>query len=79
MYDDAFDTFTEYGVNNFKRFLKDEIDFYKDSHFVEMSKKLIKMSTKKLIEFFDDNQIIACDNGEDISWVVENVLDSVTV
>ena len=79
VYDDAFDTFTEYGVNNFKGFLKDEIDFYEDTKLVEMSKKLLKMSTKKLIEFFDDNQIIACDNGEDISWVVENVLDSVTV
>lgn len=79
IYDDAFDTFTEYGVNNFKRFLKDEIDFYKDTNLIEMSKKLLEMSTTKLLEFFADNEIVFCDNGEDISWVVKNILDSVMV
>lgn len=44
-----------------------------------MSKKLLEMSTTKLLEFFADNEIVFCDNGEDISWVVENILDSVMV
>ncbi|BAG09085.1 hypothetical protein [Finegoldia magna] len=77
--DDAFDTFTEYGVNNFKKVLKDEIDLYEDKKLVEMSKKLLEMSTKEIIEFFNHNEMVACDNCEDVSWVVENVLDSVTV
>lgn len=87
IYDDAFDTFTEYGVNNFKRFLKSDLKYLEitglrhqnNEEFVKVSNKLLEMSCEELLELFKDNEIRFCDNGEDISLVVENILDSVVV
>ncbi|BAG09089.1 hypothetical protein [Finegoldia magna] len=79
IYDDAFDTFTEYGVKNFKKFLKEDLEYQDNEIFKKAYNKLLEMSCEELLKFFKDNEIRFCDNGEDISFVVENILDSVVV
>ena len=79
VYDNAFDTYTKYGVKNFKKFLKEDLEYQDNEIFKKAYNKLLEMSCEELLEFFKDNEIVFCDNGDDISWVVENILDSVMV
>lgn len=79
VYDNAFDTYTKYGVKNFKKFLKDDLEYQDNEKFIKAYNKLLEMSSEELLEFFKDNEIVFCDNVENISWVVENILDSAIV
>lgn len=79
VYDNAFDTYTKYGVKNFKKFLKEDLEYQDNEILKKEYNKLLEMSCEELLELFKYNEIRFCDNGEDVSWVVENILDSVMV
>lgn len=79
VYDNAFDTYTKYGVKNFKKFLKEDLEYQDNEIFKKAYNKLLEMSCEELLGFFKNNEIDFCDNDENISWVVENILDSVMV
>jgi hypothetical protein len=67
--DAAFDTFTIYGIENLQKALKRDIRFYESKCDKELLKKIIETKPKQLLKLCKENEIYACDNTEDISWL----------
>lgn len=72
MCDEAFDTFTIYGIENLQKALKRDIKFYESKCDKELLKKIIETKPKQLLKLCKENEIYACDNTEDISWLLES-------
>lgn len=72
MCDEAFDTFTIYGIENLQKALKRDIEFYERNCSKEFLKKIIETKPKQLLKLCKENEIYACDNTEDISWLLES-------
>lgn len=72
MCDEAFDTFTIYGIENLQKALKRDIKFYESKCNKELLKKIIETKPKQLLKLCKENEIYACDNTEDISWLLES-------
>ena len=72
IYDEAFDTFTIYGIENLQKALKRDIKFYERDYNKELLKKIIETEPKQLLKLCKENKICACDNTEDISWLLED-------
>lgn len=70
--DEAFDTFTIYGIENLQKALKRDIKFYESKCDKELLKKIIETKPKQLLKLCKENEIYAYDNTEDISWLLEN-------
>lgn len=71
MCDEAFDTFTIYGIENLQKAIKRDIKFYESKCDKELLKKIIETKPKQLLKLCKENEIYACDNTEDISWLLE--------
>lgn len=72
IYDETFDTFTIYGIENLQKALKRDIKFYESKCDKELLKKIIETKPKQLLNLCKENEIYACDNTEDISWLLED-------
>ena len=72
IYNETFDTFTIYGIKNLQKALKRDIKFYERDYNKELLKKIIETEPKQLLKLCKENEIYACDNTEDISWLLEN-------
>lgn len=70
--DEAFDTFTIYGIENLQKALKRDIKFYESKCNKELLKKIIETKPKQLLKLCKENEIYAYDNTEDISWLLES-------
>lgn len=70
--DEAFDTFTIYGIENLQKALKRDIEFYERNCSKELLKKIIETKPKQLLKLCKENEIYAYDNTEDISWLLES-------
>lgn len=70
IYDNAYDTFTVYGVTNLQKALKRDIDWYKNYN-QDFINKILHTDTKKLIQFFKNNNVRDSDSTDFVDSLLE--------